>query len=195
MEIMQIMKDFKLILASGSPRRKFLLEGLGWTFEVRPTAIDEAPIALELPESCATRLAVEKSQACPWQRGEIVVGADTLVALSGRILNKPKDPYEAVEMLTDLSGQWHEVISGVAVRHGATVFSGHVTTKVQFRTLSRQEIQAYVATGEPLDKAGAYGIQGHGGALVAEMEGDYPNVVGLPMAHLLALLRKVTAQI
>ena len=191
MGIMKKMKDFQWVLASQSPRRKFLLEGLGWVLDVRPTNVNETPVEGESASACARRLAEAKVRACVWNHGEIIVGADTLVALEQELLGKPRDEGHAIEMLQRLSGRSHEVISGVAVRKGELVISDVELTRVSFRDLSQEEIVAYVSTGEPLDKAGAYGIQGHGGALVAEIRGDYPNVVGLPIAKLNFMIKQL----
>jgi septum formation protein len=179
-----------LWLASRSPRRAALLETLGVAFAVLDVEVDETPIAGEVPVDYVLRLARAKAKA-----GQVaasspapVLAADTTVVLSGEILGKPANDSEARHMLRRLSGVWHEVLTGVALAH-ATLDTRVVSTRVQFRALNDAEIDCYVASGEPADKAGAYGIQGLGGALVTRLEGSYPNVVGLPLAESLALLR------
>ena len=195
MEIIKKLKEFHLVLASQSPRRRFLLQGLGCDLTVRPADIDETPQPAELAEDYVRRLASEKACACDASTEEIVIAADTVVVLDGLILGKPRDEAEAKAMLERLSGITHQVLSGVAVRHGDISLTGVEVTEVRFRNLSVSEIDAYVATGEPLDKAGAYGIQGHGGALVADIHGDYPSVVGLPITKLDSLLRQLEMQL
>lgn len=175
------------ILASQSPRRRFLLEGIGWTLDIRPADIDEAPLSGEAPVSHVRRLAEEKARAIPAAQVP-VVAADTIVVHRGAILGKPRDAAHATEMLRGLSGASHTVMTGYAVRLGDGLRSGVVSTTVTFRPLSDAAIAAYVATGEPLDKAGAYGIQGHGGALVDRVHGSYSSVVGLPVQEVRAAL-------
>jgi len=179
-----------LWLASRSPRRAALLETLGVVFAVLDVEIDETPIAGEAPADYVIRLARAKANTgrAAASSPAPVLAADTTVVLNGEILGKPADALEARRMLSRLSGGWHEVLTGVALAH-ATLATVLVSTRVQFRKLSNAEIDCYIATGEPADKAGAYGIQGLGGALVARLEGSYPNVVGLPLAETLNLLR------
>ncbi|NLY52016.1 MAG: septum formation inhibitor Maf [Firmicutes bacterium] len=178
----------KLVLASQSPRRQELLGSLGVDFTVIPAEVDENLIQEDSPEALAEALAYAKARWVADRTAEaVVVAADTIVLLdSGEVLGKPRGRKEAVEMLSRLSGQGHRVVTGVAIINSQTgqtkVF--HETTRVFFRTLSRQEIERYVATGEPLDKAGAYGIQGKGALLVEKIEGCYFNVVGFPLARL-----------
>ena len=181
MDFFKKIPHFSLVLASQSPRRRFLLTGLGLRPAVRPVSIDESPLQGESAFECAERLSITKAQAAHCGVHDLVLAADTLVALGGRILGKPKNAAEALIMLRNLSGKWHEVVTGLALRTSDRVVSRTVVTRVEFRDLSEDEIAAYVATEEPLDKAGAYGIQGHGGALVRNVQGDYPNVVGLPI--------------
>lgn len=168
-----------LWLASGSPRRRQLLEWVGYALEVRPSDIDETRHDGEDPVDYAHRLAREKAAVAPEDR--MVVAADTVVHVEGRILDKPVDHDDAKAHLRRLSGRWHEVTTGVCVRRGEQVRVFHVTTRVRFRTLSDAEIDAYVATGEADDKAGAYGIQGRAGVFVAEVRGSWTNVMGLPV--------------
>lgn len=178
--------ETELILASGSPRRKELLAGTGRTFRVVVSDADEiapkdmAPADVAMHNARAKALAVASEQpACA-----TVIGADTIVVLNGRIFGKPIDERDAHRMLRELSGKTHQVITGVALAHEGQCETFTEVTDVCFRELSDEEITAYVATGEPLDKAGAYGIQGAAGAFVDYIEGDYDNVVGLPVARL-----------
>ena len=183
-------KTPRLILASASPRRAALLSQIGLTFEVHPSDVVEPPLNMysNKPASEITReLALLKAKAVAEDHKEgVVIGADTLVSLDGELLGKPTDDADALRMLTPLSGTHHEVVTGVVLIDAATgqhsVWSE--TTQVYFRELSRTEITAYIASGEPSDKAGAYGIQGRGAAFVRRIEGCYFNVVGLPLASL-----------
>lgn len=175
-----------LILASGSPRRKELLARTGRAFRVIVSDADEiapkdmAPTDVAMHNARAKALAVASGQSgC-----ETVIGADTIVVLNGRIFGKPVDERDARRMLRELSGKTHQVITGVALARAGQCETFAEITDVCFRELSDEEIAAYVASGEPLDKAGAYGIQGAAGAFVDHIEGDYDNVVGLPVARL-----------
>ena len=180
-----------IILASGSPRRRELLENMGIRdFTVRPSAHEE-PFDEALPEGRAVeKIALMKGRdaARSAGAGDIVIAADTLVFLDGRPLGKPADEQEAAGMLRALSGREHRVITAAAILRDGREYVTHVTTAVRFRPLSEDEIDWYVGTGEPLDKAGAYGIQGLGGMLIEGIRGDYFNVVGLPVAALAGLL-------
>jgi len=179
-----------IVLASSSPRRRQLLELLGLSFEVAPAEIDETWRNGEAPAAHAERLAREKATAV--RRDEAaVVGADTIVVIGGEILGKPRDAAEARTMLRRLAGQGHDVFTAVAVAWRGTVVSGTQRTAVWFRPLDAETIAAYVATGEPLDKAGAYGIQGYGAVLVERIEGDYFTVMGLGLGLLVGLLARV----
>jgi len=204
-----------LVLASASPRRRELLSQAGFSFEVHPTQIPENPIPGENPVAYVTRLAREKAQAvynelmgAPSFRffsGERVgshepygaqapsaalqvLGADTTVTLDNQILGKPADAADAARMLRLLSGRSHRVITGVALVTANSTEVASETTTVQFLALSDEEIAAYIATGEPMDKAGAYAIQGHAARWIPRIDGDYFNVVGLPIALVSALL-------
>ncbi len=182
-----------MILASQSPRRQELLRRAGVTFRVMPSSFDEAPLkarALE-PDELVVALARGKARAVAdaIDGDEPVIGADTVVALEGEVLGKPTSPADATRMLRELSGRRHTVFTGVHVEAGARSFSFFEATDVQFFPLDEEEIAAYVATGEPMDKAGAYGIQGRGCLLVSGIHGDYCNVVGLPVARLVRALR------
>jgi len=177
----------RLTLASASPRRRMMLEPLGYILDVRPADIDETPLPGEAPEVYALRVAQEKVASAP----SPALAADTVVHLDGEIFGKPTDAAHAARMLRALSGREHLVTSAFALRVGDTLITRAVTTKVRFRALSDAEILGYVATGEPMDKAGAYGIQGVGGFLVATIDGSYSNVVGLPLAELLDELTRL----
>ena len=179
----------RLVLASSSPRRRDILRALGLQFDVRSPEVDETFRSGEEAGAAARRLAEEKAAAVDADAGELVIAADTIVVLEGELLGKPSGPQEATAMLERLAGRSHDVITGLALRTGIGVRSVTERTEVTFRSLDREEIVAYVATGEPLDKAGAYGIQGYGSALVERIEGDFFNVMGLPVPALLALLR------
>ena len=175
------------MLASGSPRRRELLAGLGLRFTVRPPAVDETPLPGEEPDACVLRLARAKAGAdgggpAP-PGGEIVLAADTVVVLEGELLGKPRDAADAARMLRRIAGREHEVLTGVAVRAPAAggMAAGIERTRVSMAPLSEARVEWYVATGEPLDKAGAYAVQGLGSLLVEAVYGNYTNVVGLPL--------------
>jgi septum formation protein len=178
-----------LVLASGSPRRRQLLTWAGIAVDVQPSDVDEHWQDGEDPRAAAERLARSK---CLGPSGRVVLSADTVVHLEGEPFGKPVDTDDAVAMLRRLSGRWHHVTTGVALRDadGALTSFG-VTTDVRMRALTAAEVRRYVATGEPTDKAGAYGIQGEGGALVAEVRGSWTNVMGLPLEATLAALDAV----
>ncbi len=171
----------RILLASTSPRRLAMLEGAGFQVRVVPPAVDESALLGEEAAALVVRLARSKAESVAADADEIVVAGDTVVLLDGEVLGKPRDADDAMRMLRSLSGRAHEVIGGWCVRRGGDVISGVARTTVRFRTLTDLEIGDYVATGEPFDKAGAYGIQERGGALVASIEGSFANVVGLPL--------------
>lgn len=180
-----------LVLASQSPRRAELIGRLGLSFETVPADIDESYLLGESPPVHAERLAREKALAIAANRPEaLVVGSDTIVVIDGDVLGKPRDAEHAVAMLRRLSGREHEVCTGIAVAHGGRVESGLERVRVRFRALDERACREYVATGEPMDKAGAYGIQGFGSALVEGIEGDYFAVMGLPVARMLGLVER-----
>src|SRR5262252_6158601 len=182
----------ELILASASPRRRELLTRLAIPFTVIPANIDESPLPNELPRAYTMRVAHTKAQHIAQQfPTAVVLGADSVVVLDQQILGKPRDLADARHMLTRLSGRQHHVLTGVAVIHQAQHFVrlDAVSTLVHFRPLSPSDIEPYLATGEPLDKAGAYAIQGAGAAFVAAWDGCYTNVVGLPLQRTAILLR------
>ena len=182
-----------LILASGSSRRQELLRNAGFTFEVRPSSIPEEPRPDETPEAFVQRMAAEKALdvAARSPAGTLVLGADTVVVVGAEILNKPGNSEEAARILRELSGRSHRVLTGVClVKAPRTIEArGESDTRVWFRPLAEDEIRDYVATGEPLDKAGAYGIQGRASRFVTRIEGCYFNVVGLPVALVDEMLR------
>ncbi|MGH7620508.1 MAG: Maf family protein [Gemmatimonadaceae bacterium] len=179
-----------VILASASPRRRELLALIGVPHEVLPANIDESYLAGELPRGHAERLAREKTGVA--QRADaVVIGSDTIVIVDGEVLGKPRDEAHAAEMLRRLSGRSHVVMTGVAVRWRGRIASGVEAVGVSFRPLSDDDITRYVATREPMDKAGAYGIQGYGATIVERVDGDYFAVMGLPLGKLISLCREV----
>ena len=174
----------RFILASASPRRKQLLEQAGYAFEIVVSDADESLPAGITPEKAVRLNAARKAQAvAETNPGAVVLGCDTVVAIDGEILGKPQDEAEAKAMLRRLSGNTHTVYSGVCITDGETQTVFAVATDVTFYALSERTIDAYAATKEPMDKAGAYGIQGLGCVLVKEISGDYSNVVGLPLSE------------
>ncbi|MGH0034866.1 MAG: Maf family protein [Myxococcota bacterium] len=188
-----------LVLASGSPRRRDLLAREGLRFEVLPASIDEARIEGEAPAPMAERLAREKAVAVATgfapQPRRWVLGADTIVVVDDRVLGKPRDPEHAVDLLTQIVGRAHEVLTGVALcasgRSEACSFV--VSSRVHMRPAAIEELREYVATGESLDKAGAYALQGQGRRFVSRVEGSESNVIGLPVEETLACLRRAGA--
>ena len=185
----------KLVLASASPRRAEILRTVGWPFEVCPVDIDEARHPGEEAPTYVKRLAKEKAQAAAEGRvaGSTIIGADTIVLIDKEILGKPRDEDDARRMLRQLSGQWHQVLTGIALVNGAPPETrvAHETTEVKFAAMSEDEINRYVASGEPMDKAGAYAIQGLGARFIEGIRGDYFNVVGLPVRLLYELVTVV----
>ena len=182
----------RVILASQSPRRRELLTLIGVAHEVRPADIDETVRPGERPAPHAERLAREKALAiAAGEPDALTVGSDTIVVLDGDILGKPSDRDHARRMLRRLSGREHVVFTAVAVAHGSRVVSGVEEVTVRFRALADDEIDAYIATGEPMDKAGAYGIQGYGATIVEGIEGDYFAVMGLALGRMVGLMREL----
>ena len=177
----------KLILASGSPRRSELLRAAGLKFEIRVPQIDESPLPNEAPSDFVCRTAREKAESISTD-GAVILAADTAVIDGKRILGKPLDAQDAAAMLRSLSGRTHEVMTGVCIRFPDWTDCFHVETRVTFRTLSEKEIADYVATEEPMDKAGAYAIQGGAAKMVRRVEGSYSNVVGLPLCEVVEAL-------
>ena len=181
-----------IILASQSPRRKELLERMGLSgFEIIPARGDE-----NCPPGCTPAGMVEElsrrkcAEVASSHPDDLVIAADTVVAVDGRILGKPRGEEQAAEMLRLLSGREHRVYTGLTVSRGGETVTEHEVTTVRFRTLSQADIRRYIATGEPMDKAGAYGVQGYGCVLVEGITGDYYNVMGLPVCRLARLLAR-----
>lgn len=184
----------KIVLASTSPRRAELLKQIGVEFELASGNVQERPHPDEAPADYITRLARAKVIAVARERETgLIIGADTVVVLDGQLLGKPTDEADADRMLRSLSGRWHAVMTGVAVYDAATKqeLADFDKTLVRFARLTNQEIEWYVRTGEPMDKAGAYGIQGLGGLFVDEIAGNYYNVVGLPLPLVYRLARRL----
>jgi septum formation protein len=181
----------KLVLASKSPRRAELLAAAGIEFTVRTADIDETPREFEPARDYVLRVAEEKARAVEASDSEIILAADTTVVLAGQILGKPEDDADAVRMLRALAGKRHEVMTGVCLRHGSRVVTDRATTAVWFNPLAQAEIDDYVASGEPMDKAGAYGIQGLASKFIERIDGSYSNVVGLPVALVWRLLNGI----
>ena len=182
-----------VILASQSPRRRQLLEQMGFTnFKVCPAKGEETAGPGLTPAQLVEALSRQKAAevAAGAAEDDLVIAADTVVSIDGRVLGKPHSTQQAAQMLADLSGREHTVYTGVTVRRGDQILTRHEATQVRFRPLTEEEIAAYVATGEPMDKAGAYGIQGLGALLVEGIEGDYGNVVGLPLVRLSRMLAR-----
>lgn len=185
-----------LVLASASPRRLMLLqERLGLAVQVIPADIDESPRHGESPSALVQRLARRKVSAVEVEADDLVVAADTVVIADGEVMGKPESHDKARLMLQGLSGREHSVLTGVAVKLGAKGASGVERTKVRFRRLSPSEIQTYVDTGDPMDKAGAYGIQGMAGMFVEHIEGTETGVIGLPLGRLSVLVASVGANL
>ena len=189
----------KLILASGSPRRREILTAMGIPFEVRSSAVDESRISADHPRTFALRAAFAKAADVAAQAGEHdwVLGADTVVAKDLLLYGKPRDAADARRMLRALSGAPHDVYTAVALVKGGgrQSYLQSERTRVRFRALSDEEVEAYVRTGEPLDKAGAYGIQGKGAELIESIEGDFHNVMGLPCRALATLIEEAGLEI
>lgn len=185
----------KLILASSSPRRIEILRTVAWPFEALPVDIDEARHQDEKAATYVERLAGEKAQAAAAVRGagSTIIGADTVVVIEGEILGKPTDEDDARRMLRQLSARWHQVLTGIAILDGAPseIRVAHETTEVKFAAMNEAEIDWYVASGEPLDKAGAYAIQGLGSRFIEGIRGDYFNIVGLPVRLLYQLVTEL----
>ena len=180
-----------LILASQSPRRREILQRAGFRFSVRVSNIPEIPQTGESPVEYVRRLAHSKASAVPRSSEEIVLGADTVVVLDGSILEKPLDATDARRMLEALSGRNHQVVTGVCLLfEESDIVVDHEITTVHFTDMAPDEIETYIESGEPMDKAGAYGIQGLASKWIDRIEGDYLNVVGLPMALVYRYLKQ-----
>ena len=180
-----------IILASKSPRRRELMELIGLPFTVRVAQVDETMEDLP-PEEAVAQLSRKKAEAARQTLDEVVIGADTIVVLDGKILGKPEDATDAYRMLKFLSGRRHQVMTGVTVLLGGRCVSITEVTEVSFRQLTDGEILSYIASGDPMDKAGSYGIQSGGALFVDEIHGDYYNVVGLPVCRLHQILKEFT---
>ncbi len=178
-----------LILASQSPRRRELLGLTGLPFVVRVADIDETMDPGKDPFDEVARVSRLKALAVDREPGDVVIAADTIVVCEGRVLGKPRDEEDAFRILQLLSGRHHEVMTGMTVLHDAEIITHTEVTKIHFRPLHPAEIRAYIASGEPMDKAGAYGIQGGAALFADQMEGDYYNVMGLPVCRLAMILR------
>jgi septum formation protein len=187
-----IIRSVSIILASTSPRRAELLTAAGIPFVTHRVDVDESALDGETAPACARRLARAKAEAVARPPGAIVLGADTLVVVDGDALGKPLDEAAAAAMLRRLSGRTHEVVTGVAIVHDGGASVDVVSTQVTFETLTEAEIAWYVGTREPLDKAGAYGIQGGASRFVTRIEGSYSNVVGLPVELVYRRLQALT---
>lgn len=187
-----------IVLASASPRRRELLTQVGIDFQVIPSSADETVLGNETPEEHVVRLSCDKAMEVAHraeQTGRWFIGSDTVVVRDRDILGKPRDATEAAAMLSSLSGRSHRVISGYAVhdRQNHRTLSAAITTRVYFKNLTTREIEGYIATKEPFDKAGAYAIQGIGAFMVPKIEGSYTNVVGLPLCEVIAALEELGA--
>jgi septum formation protein len=186
-----------LVLASASPRRQELLRNAGIPFELQPAHIAEDPQPGESAKACAERLAREKALTVARQRpnnNDIVLGADTVVVIDGQLLGKPSDAADAARMLRLLSGRNHQVITGVCLVVSGQPSVSSETTVVTMNELTDQDIVDYVASGEPMDKAGAYAIQGIASRWIPRIEGDYGNVVGLPVAMVFRMMREISSR-
>ena len=177
----------EIVLCSGSPRRAQLLEMLGLSFKVKPSNAEEIVPDTDSPEEIVMALAKAKSGT----EGDVIISADTIVWYEGRMFGKPADEDEAFEMLKTLSGKTHEVYTGICVNGKC----GYERTFVKFRDLEDDEIRAYIKSGEPMDKAGAYGAQGKGALLIEKIDGDFFNVMGLPISRLSLMLKEVGVNI
>ncbi len=184
-----------LHLASRSPRRREILAALGLSFEIVPADIDETRLEGEAPAEMVVRLAAAKAAAAIVGTDDLVLGSDTEVVIGDRALGKPQDEQDCLDMLTALGGRAHQVMTGVALRGPDGIATAMSSTEVFFREISRDEARAYWQSGEPHDKAGAYAIQGLGGAFVERIEGSYSGVVGLPVYETVSLLRQAGIEI
>jgi septum formation protein len=197
-QVSRYLKWPPLVLASGSPRRRQLLEALGADFVVVPPQVSEEGLESMAPEAAVRKLARDKALEVSRRlkgpaRRRIILAADTVVAYRHHVLGKPRDPADAVRMLGMLSGKWHQVYTGICLIEGRSgkMHTGYECSRVKFRRLSPEYISNYVASGEPLDKAGSYGIQQLGALLVEQVEGCYFNVVGLPLVRLDRMLKRI----
>lgn len=181
-----------IVLASASPRRQELLRQVGLAFRVIPSNVSEEVADPLTPGELVEHLALIKAaDVAAREPGALVIGADTIVVVDGAVLGKPKDRADAIAMLERLSGREHQVMTGVALLYGNRRLVSHEETSVRFVPLTRAQIERYVDTGEPMDKAGAYGIQGRASAMISGIEGDYFNVVGLPLCRTVRMLSQL----
>lgn len=185
----------QLILASGSPRRKELLSLFRIPFTVVPADVNETMDPAKAPCDEVARLSAKKARAVKREPGDVVIAADTIVVCEGKVLGKPKSEENAYHMLSLLSGRDHQVMTGCTVLRGEKCETFTEVTDLHFRTLSEREIRAYIASGEPMDKAGAYGIQGGAALFCRRMEGDYYNVMGLPVCRLWQTLQSIAPEL
>lgn len=185
----------QLILASGSPRRKELLSLFHIPFTVIPADVDETMDPAKAPCDEVARLSAKKARAVKREPDDVVIAADTIVVCEGKVLGKPKSEENAYAMLSLLSGRDHQVMTGCTVLRGEKCETFTEVTDLHFRTLSEREIRAYIASGEPMDKAGAYGIQGGAALFCRRMEGDYYNVMGLPVCRLWQTLQSIAPEL
>lgn len=182
----------KLVLASGSPRRAEILNSVGWDFEKAIPDVDESVVAGESPEGYVQRLAAEKARAVGDSFPDrLILAADTTVVIGGKIIGKPEDIADARRMISMLAGNWHEVLTGVAVSQNGSEEVGIQSTRVKFAPMTNAEIDFLVDTGEPLDKAGAYAVQAQAALFIEGIEGDYWNVVGLPISLVYRLVSAI----
>ena len=184
----------QLILASQSPRRQQLLQLLRVNFTVKPADIDEAMDPTLPPQQEVARVSRLKAEATPRNPGDVVIAADTIVVLGNRVLGKPTDKADAIAMLQALSGRDHQVMTGITVLRDGDAITHTEITDVHFRPLTEDEILSYVETGDPMDKAGSYGIQGYAAPFVEGIRGDYYNVMGLPVCRLQQMLHRLAPQ-
>lgn len=186
------MTGVRVILASASPRRRELLNLVGIAHETRPANVDESLLPDESPVPHAERLARAKAAAISKDESDaVIIGADTIVVIDGKVLGKPENQAQAHAMLRQLSGRTHKVFTAIAVAFAGAIVSDVVDVEVTFRDLNDSEIGAYIVTGEPMDKAGAYGIQGYGATIVDRINGDYFAVMGLSLVRLIRLMRRL----
>lgn len=185
----------EIILASASPRRKMLLEQLGLEFNIQPSNLDESKVELTNPSELVQHLSYLKANEVQSEKSQLVIAADTVVSNKDVILEKPADKTEAKQMLKALSGTTHQVMTGITVLTDQIVSTDYETTNVTFKELTEKEINDYIATGEPLDKAGAYGIQAKGAVFVKKIEGCFYNVVGLSLYRLVQMINEVGLEI
>lgn len=186
----------KVILASKSPRRKSILEQVGLKFSIVASDFDETKIKFKTPQEMVKKLSFEKAKIVAAKHPKaVIIGADTTVIFKKEIIGKPKSKQDAIRILKLLSGNTHEIVTGFTVMEGKKSITGHIVSKAKFKKLSEQEIKAYVATNEPMDKAGGYGIQDKGGLFIEKIEGDYFNVVGLPIFAVSKALKEFGVEI